>query len=321
MDQPVLEAQEPGQIVDIGGWLPHDEHGVFPVGSKPKKMLLCPDKSPFPFLIPGHKYIFKTTPGWREQQLWSEAIAYELSKLSGVAVPPCFVAIDGRTEQAGVLMEVFYGYPDERPTTRLVHGTDILQRSVPRYNPKSGRPHDVVYNVAICRAFRIARARQWWAQTLVFDSLIGNTDRHAENWGLLRGTSVDPARLEWKMAPAFDNGTSLGYEILENQLEKHSTAEAVERHIMKGRHHATWQSISDTKGEPFFTLCASMFRAYPEIRGVIERVIPTSDAPIDEIVSRCVGFDLPVRFSAARASFVERIIRARRSALVSRLGL
>src|ERR1700712_5724858 len=88
----IWPSQTAAQIVRVSGWTPGDDASIFPVGSKPKRLVLCPENINLPFLIPGHRYLFKTTHGWREQQLWSEVIAYEFSKLCGIEVPPCFAA-------------------------------------------------------------------------------------------------------------------------------------------------------------------------------------------------------------------------------------
>jgi hypothetical protein len=58
-----------------------------------------------------------------------------------------------------------------------------LQRSL--IDKKRGRPHSVRSNADICRALQVPGAREWWAGTLAFDALIGNTDRHPDNWGIL----------------------------------------------------------------------------------------------------------------------------------------
>ena len=45
---------------------------------------------------------------------------------------------------------------------------------------------------------------------MVFDYLIGNTDRHLNNFGVIR----DSHTLEWRgFAPLFDNGTSMGCDL------------------------------------------------------------------------------------------------------------
>jgi hypothetical protein len=313
--------QTAAQVVQVAGWVQQVDPEVFPVGSKPKTLLICPENPGLPFLIPKHRYIFKTALGWRKQQLWSEVIAYELSKLCGIDVPPCFAAFDARTGQAGVLMEFFYGYPDEAQTIRFVHGTDIIQGvGGVSYDPSAGRPHDVQGNIAVCRAYKVSNPRRWWAKTLTFDALIGNTDRHAENWGLLRG-APDRAVPEWQMAPPFDHGTSMGYEIREDDLERNSEAAAINRHLERGRHHCTWEPSKEKHGDPLFALCSRLCETYPHVKEAIGRLIPTPDAPFGEMISRWVEFDLPIKFSAKRATFVERLLRARRDALVEKLRL
>jgi hypothetical protein len=180
--------QRHGEVVAVGTWASDEEYPIFPVGSKPKRLLICPPDTTLPFLIPGHRYLFKSAEGWQAQQIWSEIVAYEISRLVGLVVPPCFVAVDEKTGGQGVLIEFFYGYPGEATPSRFVHAVDILQRLfLGRFDRKHGRPHVLRMNLAICPQLQVKFAVPWWAQTLGFDALIGNTDRHPENWGFLVG--------------------------------------------------------------------------------------------------------------------------------------
>ena len=145
---------------------------------------------------------------------WSEVIAYKIAAAVGLNVPPCFVAVDSRTGEVGALVEFFYGYPDERQPARFVHVADLLQRF--RVGSRTDRPHFVRLNLSLCRVLRLANAVGWWARVLSFDALIGNSDRHPENWGLLNRTRKEARDASWALAPAFDNGTSLGYESRRN---------------------------------------------------------------------------------------------------------
>jgi hypothetical protein len=85
--------------LDIVAWAPDEDYPVFPVGSKPKRLLICPQNAPAPFLIPGHKYMFKVAEGWQSRQLWSEILAYELARSLELGVPPCFAAWDSQTNE------------------------------------------------------------------------------------------------------------------------------------------------------------------------------------------------------------------------------
>ena len=57
--------QDCHQLVDISDWQLDEEFAIFPVASKPKRAVFCPQPAPFPFLIPGHRYLFKASKGWR----------------------------------------------------------------------------------------------------------------------------------------------------------------------------------------------------------------------------------------------------------------
>lgn len=230
--------QPAGETVFVGSWLEDEDFAVHPKGSQPKKTLTCPATATQPYLIPGHSYIFKTAKkDWQAQQLWSEVAAYRLGSLVGARVPPCFVAVDEATGQAGVLMEFFFGYPGEAVTPRLIHGGDILTRVLA--DRRRGRPHGVRTNVTLCRRYGIVDAAQWWGAALVFDSLISNVDRHPDNLGLLSTAGHAP---QIQMAPLFDNGTSLGYGISDENLDS-----SIDRFLSKGLHHCGWDPGDDER--------------------------------------------------------------------------
>jgi hypothetical protein len=207
--------RQPGSHpLDVAGWSLDEDFPVFPIGSKPKRLLICPDTATEPFLIPGHKYLFKVASGWQAHQMWSEIVAYELSRALALSVPPCFAAFDSNADQAGVLIEFFYGYPNDPKPPQLVHGSDLLQRILRegQYQKKAGRPHTFRTNLTLCRALGVPDATSWWAKTFGFDAVIGNTDRHPDNWGVLV-SHEQPEKLAFEIAPIFDNGTSLGMNL------------------------------------------------------------------------------------------------------------
>ena len=233
-----LPPQTATQVVDITNWAAHEDFPVFPVGSKPKRMLVCPVNASEPFLIPGHSYLFKTALGWQSQQVWSEVIAYRLGAMLGLPVPPCFIAMDRGTGLAGALVEFFYGYPDEAEPARFVHASDFMTRIL--VDKKRGRPHSLHTNLQLSRLLcKGASAVAWWAEALAFDVLIGNTDRHPDNWGFLFRTRAGRTH-SVEMSPFFDNGTSLGYEIAENKLTDASSPDRLQKYVDRGTHHCGW---------------------------------------------------------------------------------
>ena len=77
-------------------------------------------------------------------------------------------------------------------------------------------------------------ARANMAEYLVFDALIGNTDRHHSNWGIIRHEGRPD-----RMAPSFDHASSLGFNVrpakLDRQLENTVFQDVVRRYAGKGR--------------------------------------------------------------------------------------
>jgi hypothetical protein len=77
----------------------------------------------------------------------------------------------------------------------------------------------------------------------VLDALIGNVDRHHENWGLLWQVIIhhdefcETSRLdkEYRVAPSYDHASSLGRELMDKKRSDKLRSKAVESYIRKGR--------------------------------------------------------------------------------------
>jgi len=258
--------------------------------------------------------MFKSGDDWRARQFWSEVIAYELSKLCGVYVPPAFVAVGPDNQTTGCLLELFFGYQDEPSEARLVHGSDLLSRVTPNYDDKTGRPHTFTGNVRICRGSGVKDTMKNWASLIAFDALIGNTDRHPENWGLLRHLDGGASKLVF--APLYDNGTSLGYNVREEDLGKESTPERLTRFINRGTHHVQI-ATADKRGAGHIALCKAFADEYDGAREVMLRVVDFDPSGVAEILNWCGGFDVEPRFTPERAAYVGQLLESRRRAIIA----
>jgi hypothetical protein len=309
--------QAPSRSVDVTSWEADEEFPIHPVGTKPKRVLLCPSDCGEPFLIPGHTYLFKLATGRRAPQLWSEVIAYRIATLVGLNVPPCFVAVDHGKGEVGALVEFFYAYPGEPIAAELTHAADLLQRF--RRGRRTDRPHCLRLNLAVCRARRIEDVVGWWARTLAFDALIGNTDRHPENWGLLRRSSPGGGLQSWSFAPVFDNGTSLGYEIPEDRLAVASEPARLAAYIKRGRHHCGWDLATDWT-TPHMDLCLRLIERYPEAVAAMQGMVAFDASRIADIANECSRFEVGVVFTSERAHFVTALVEARKRSLATLVG-
>lgn len=296
-------------------WAPDEEHPIAPRGYKPKATLVAPSPPLRSYIVGGHRYLFKTPEGAQAQQIWSEVIAYELGKSLGVAVPPAFLAVDAGSGQPGVLVEFFFGHPGEHPPLRFFEGAYFLEGMGVRMQVRHGGLRD---NLRACRTHRVPGWRSWWATTLAFDAIIGNTDRHSENWGfLIDHSGAEPA---YSMAPPFDNGTSLGQIVRDAEIPRHLEQARLERFLRNGKHHYDWLP-GQPSGAPFSELCRMYLDVYGSGLADMTHVAELNDATIDEILHWCTQFDFPVPFTPARAEFVSVLTKLRRTALAQAIGI
>lgn len=298
--------------IDISQWVEDEEFGIHPYGSKAKRTIICPEGPGNPLLIAGHRYLYKQAESWKGQQMWSEAIAYQIGAATGLPVPPCLVATNAADESTGALIEFFYGYPGDERADRLAHGADVLQGA--GLMDGSGQPHALSTNLRFCEDVGIEGAVDWWARVIAFDALIGNTDRHSQNWGFL--VDQDGAR---RMAPMFDNGTSLGYQTLDAAIDAGLAPAALDRFVRKGRHSCSW-AADDATAYDHVGLCIRFAEAYPGAVPAMRAAVAITDAALEGFLYACVGIDVHPRFTAGRAGMVGGLVRRRRDLLVEALG-
>lgn len=303
--------QARNEVVSLEGWIPDEDFPVSPLGAKAKRVFVCPNPPPFGFLIGGHRYIFKEPQNSKVQQVWAEVIAYEVGRLIHVEVPPAFFATGPGNGSPGVLVEYFFGHLGD-PERRLVHGIERLQARGYDTNFKRGSLSD---NLDVCRAHSVPHAGAWWAQTITFDALIGNTDRHSENWGfLVERTGEGKVKLE--MAPVFDNGTSLGNIIRDADLSKYKENKILRKFVDKGTHHYGWTS-DNQKSSQHIELCRLFAEQYPRTAHIMRDKLSATDSEIDGLVAAFVGAPFPIPFLAERADFVASQMKLRRDLLLN----
>jgi HipA-like C-terminal domain len=239
-----------------------------------------------------------------------------MAGLSGVPAAPCFVAVDNRANEVGVLVEFFYGYPGQAPVPRFVTGADLLRRLVEKYEADPDRHHTIGNILALTR--RLNDRFDYWGRLLAFDALIGNTDRHPENWGILAERNQSG---EWQFhpAPSFDHGTSLAYQLRNEDIAKESTDTRVQEHLRRGRHHARWSQRSDERRH--FELCRLFAQTYPQAKPAMIRVLDFPMDHVEEAVRRCERFEPSEgKLVPARRDYLSKIISARHRALQEALG-
>lgn len=124
----------------------------------------------------------------------------------------------------------------------LVHGNEIIAGRVMGYDrARTRRTSDHTFErirqaiMQVCKGRcegRCEEVMRQFAGYLVLDALIGNTDRHHENWALLRRESKDG--VTYRLASSFDHASSLGREMRDERRRLFLRENRLEAYIEKG---------------------------------------------------------------------------------------
>jgi hypothetical protein len=212
-------------VVDLTGWRPAEEEAL---GARDKDWMTVADGDGV------SSWLFKRPrrtglPELRAD-LWAEVIAFGIATAVGVpAAEARFAVSEG---QRGVISRRIEG--------DLAHGNELLSALNPEY-PTAGVGRVPGYDLdAIEDVLRLyagseegMTAFESFAGYLAFDALISNTDRHHENWAVIRTSG--------RLAPTYDHGASLGFNVPERRRADPSAAAARAR----ARHFPEFGSLAE----------------------------------------------------------------------------
>lgn len=218
-------------------------------------------------------------------QHWAEKIAAE-------------VADTLRTYHARVELAEFEGWRGTvtesfaREGRELRHGNEILAITVSDYDSRK-RFHQSKHTLdniwsALDRVFPrhkpARRAKLLFADYLLLDALIGNTDRHHENWGLLVRRVKGGFR--GFLAPSFDHASSLGREIVDERRNRLLAEGRIGDYSERGRGGIYW-SADETYGPSPVELVRRAAGRYPELfRSALAKMRALREDDLDMIVER-----------------------------------
>lgn len=310
--------------INVSDWKMDDEFPVYPEGARDKTLFYSPEHSSYGFLVPNHRYLYKLAVHRHPDQFWTEIIAYHVGCLLDIPVPPVFVAFDDNNETCGALIEWFLDYPEQNEEERFVAGGDIMVNLIPSYERKKGQQHHftiIERYLGILEKSNEVEMAEWqifWCNMLLFDALIGNTDRHQDNWGLL-WQQIKNGKWKVRMAPVFDNGTSLGYEILEAKMADFFMPNRMQNYINKGRHHIRYQ-LHDEQPAQHIELLAILANKYPAMAKRIKDKLTAFDTiRLKATINQCTGFNIRIPLTEKRAEFVYHLIESRYLAIRERI--
>jgi hypothetical protein len=302
------------QLIDVADWPADDFFATYPEGARDKRAFFPPDNCALPFINKSRRYLFKLSDKRYKDQFWGEIVAHRVGQMIGVSVPPAYPAIDSSRNEAAALIEWFY----EDGKQASVHGGRFMQQMIPGFDMKTGKQHNFR---AIRRLFGLFQKSNsladphWleaWAKVFIFDALIGNTDRHQNNWGLLFDSSREQGPVD--LAPWFDNGTSLGCERWEANVSGWSLAR-LDKYLYNGNHHMRWDKASPNRCG-FFEMPKLLIELAPSLRDPMLNCIEAVDlTELSAFMNQCTAIPSYVPLSPWRAGFMLRLIERRQEIL------
>lgn len=319
--------QSSNQPVDVTNWRRDERFTQYPEGARDKTLLYCSISASLEFLKPGHQYLFKYSSHRSLEQYWIEVLAYRLGCIMDIEIPPTFVAYDSHENKSGALIEWFLCAPSLFTHEIYIPGGDLSQQYIPDFDRKKGGKHNFQTTSQIFedlnKKFPNTKIdwKTYWAKAFVFDALIGNTDRHQDNWGIiLTSTTTDmktSARI--RIAPVFDNGTSLGWEIPRIKFSHYDDPKQLEQYISRGWHHMKWD-LNDTTGVKHLEMLKKLAEFYPEtLQIMLDCLNKVNFEVLGEMLEELTTFNVPVRLSEERAKFMLRLLQFRHSYLLNGL--
>ena len=204
-------------VHDVTGWIAERPEAL---GSKEKFWLIPPTHVP-----PPRPHLFKLGRH-NTGENWAEKACCEILKSLGI---PCaeynFAIHEGRR---GVISERFF-----QDGGSFVPANMILSRLDPEYDGslqfKQVR-YKLLTAISMLRRLQLQlpqgfgklypgmAAHELFIGYLVFDALVGNTDRHHENWGVV--VTAENNHAGYYLAPSFDHASSLGRDLTDENRQR-----------------------------------------------------------------------------------------------------
>lgn len=210
------------------------------MGSKPKFWFRRPEDD--------QSWLFKfAREGTGED--WAEKIAAEIAGALEIQAPGVELA-----EFTGRRGSISRSFVLQREGWNLIHGNELLADYVPGYRRElvfHQSEHTLDNMLTVLRRI-FPDPQQSRAQIghlvgyLTLDALIGNTDRHHENWGVLRRTTTDGS-FEARLAPSFDHASSLGRNAPHEERERRLREGSLETYVRRG-HGGIYLTTTDQRG-------------------------------------------------------------------------
>lgn len=272
-------------------------------------------------------------------EFWSEIIASEYGCLLGFNMLQYDIALkDG---ECGCISKAM----NEKDNENLAEGIRFLTRYDNTYQPDDKNSHERYTFDFICKALKEFELDHYIPniiQVIIFDSLIGNGDRHQENWGIINSVNIEITTeskkytlfealkngwneknkepklnfnivLNDRFAPIYDSGSCLGREIADEKVRVMlKDDQMLQAYINRG----CSEIRLDGPKLNHFVLVRKLKEQYPD---VVDTIINNVVMHFDELIVRNIVFN--VDMALPRELFIYKLPDERKEFILKMITL
>lgn len=213
------------------------------------------------------RYLFKI-PKENTGEAWAEVIASKIGQLMGLKTMKADLAVYNGI--LGILSENFVHDDKE-----FYEGGDLFFTIAEDFDRYSLKYYDFPNIIKVLSEFSLERN---FIQIPIFDALIANQDRHCDNWGII------VYRAGYQLAPIYDNGASLGYQLQEERILKMFQDQRMFTAFTNRSYSLI--GLPDKKKPKYRELLNFIYQLYPqETKEMVERISQINEKQILVILS------------------------------------
>ncbi len=226
----------------------------------------------------------------------SEKLSYEIAKILEYECAHIELALD-ENDEIGILNYLFVDLHEEEHIDAI------------SYLKKSNETRSQFYtleNIKKCLDMLDENLFYQFLKVMIFDALVGEQDRHEENWGIIRING------EYKLSPLYDNGCNLLREFRQEDfaIKYYKGMKDFDAYIRKS---STLIYKENGKKYKHFELIEFLYNSYPnQIREEIINLEKLTDSKIEEIVNKMPNNIITIKHK----EYIIRYIKTRKKILL-----
>ena len=228
----------------------------------------------------------------------SEKLSYEIAKVLGYDCAHIELALD-ENDTLGILNYLFVDIHEEEHIDAIAYI---------KKNDEIRSQFYTLENIKKCLDMLNTNLFYQFLKIMVFDALVGEQDRHEENWGIIRKDG------EYKLSPLYDNGCNLLREFYkkENAEKYYNGLKDFDAYIKRSK---TLICKKDGSKYKHFELIEDLYSRYSnQIREEITNLEKLTDLKVENIVNKIPDNIITIKHK----EYIMRYIKTRKQILLKK---